>query len=499
MAPKQKSEKAEKAPKVVAEKVEKAAVTEKVDDSKSEKPKKPEKKDYEDKINDITAQINKKKEDIAEIVKKIDDKNLQQATAKDGKTENTEDSKEGYENQRKALFNELSAIKEEKNQVLEQKKQLYSQEKQEKDKKRDMQKELHTMAKDKLLCSEEEIDNEINKLEMSISLGTLGSDIKAEKKVMQQISLLRKKKPEAIAHGKKMAKLEAETKATDSPSATTRKTSLESLSTQLDKLSEKQTEVSKKLDALKEEKNKRQELIRPLIEARSKLRQEVTDLMNAKTKVINERKDAFSKWKIHEAELQKARDKKWNEEQAAWEAEKEARNAEKELSAPCPHMDHVICLEQTIDYCKGLLPLQQQKAAKEVDVIHDLPKGTQVMKTKKERSEEMFCDASKGKRGKKGNKILSANNDEEHLASMMKKKQSQSIKHTAESLTVFKSLSLPTPMIVSDLPDTINRLQSKLDDASAKVKDWEAERKNKIAEALKAKAAAGETDDAKKE
>lgn len=476
MAPK-KSEKAQDS----SPKVEKVTKKSSSDEKKeSTAPKKPNKEFYESKINEISGSIQKKKDEITAIVDKIDEKN--KGTSK-------EDSKEAYEANRKGLFDELTAIKEEKTALIEQRKGLFSQEKQEKDKKRDMQKQLNTMSKDKLLCSEEEIDNEIRALEMSISMGTLG-DIKAEKKAMQQIAQLKKKKPEAVKHGKMMAKLEAETKATDSPSANTRKSSLEEISAQLDGLTAKQQEISKKIDALKEEKNKRNESIKPLIEVRSKLREEVTGLINEKSKVIEERKQAQSEWNAHEMKLKDARKAKEDAEWFAWKKQQDANRAERQLSAPNPMNEEVITLEQTIDYCNGLLPKTHAAAVKEKDIIHDLPKGTLVMKTKKERSEEMFMDATKGKKGKKGNKLLVHVDDKEHDEAALKKKQSQAIKHTAESLSIFKQLGLPTPMIVSDLPEIIRRLNGKLEDKKEEAKIWEEERKAKVADAKAAQAVA---------
>merc|ERR1711923_591373 len=116
-------------------------------------------------------------------------------------------------------------------------------------------------------------------------------------------------------------------------------------------------------------------------------------------------------------------------------------------------MEQVLLLEQTIDYCKSLLPQLCTKAADNKEIEHDLPKGTAVMASKKERGDEMYFNATKGKKGKKGMKLLPQlhdQNDPEHAQKVMQKQNAKSIKHTAESLTVFKGLGVGTPMVVSD-------------------------------------------------
>lgn len=432
--------------------------------------KKPNKDEYEARIKTVIDSINKKKEDIGAIVAKIDEKNT---------------NKEAYEADRKSLYDQLGSLKSQKATYLDQKKALFQADKADKDKKFEMKKKLKDMSKDKLLCNEEEIDNEIRKLEMGIAMGTLG-DIRAEKKAMQEISKLKKKKPEAALHTKEMAKLEAETKVTDSPSQDRRKLDKEQISAKLSEFTAEQAGVLEKIDALKAEKETRMKKLDPLIQQRTKLREEVSALMDEKQKIIDERKLAFDRWKQHDKHVRDLKRAKEDAEWEAWQNQKDAEDAEKELNQPNPFMDQILLLQQTMDYCRGLLPLSQAAKVVEKEIEHDLPKGTAVMASKKERSEEMYFNATKGKKGKKGMKMLQPLEENEGGAS--KKKQTQSIKHTADSLTVFRKLGLATPMVIADLPDIISQLQDKLDDENDKAAQHEAEKRAKVEEARQKKA-----------
>jgi hypothetical protein len=98
------------------------------------------------------------------------------------------------------------------------------------------------------------------------------------------------------------------------------------------------------------------------------------------------------------------------------------------------------------------------------------------MRSKMDRDADMYFEATKGKKGKKGaNKLLPPKEDADNSGAGSKK----AIKHTAESFSIFKQLAVQTPMTVGDLPELVEVLTGKLVAAEEKAKSWSDEIKAK--------------------
>lgn len=434
-------------------------------------PPRPNKEAYEKRIQAVQEQIEGKKEEIKKVIETIDKKST---------------GKEGYETSRGGLFDELKTIKARRGEFIEKKQELVKQGRAEREAAFQSKRELQDMEKAGKDLNEESLEAKINQLEYKLE--TSGNlTLKEEKGIMKQIKDYRAQLPKAVAHTKKLEQLKAGQAATDGSSApqASRQETIKSLDEQLDALKVEQEGISKKLDKLKETRDGEMDKLKPLIEKRGTLRDAVGTLIEEKKNIVGERNKAYDAWRAYEDKMREERRSREQAEWDKWRAEQEKVAAEKELEQPNPFLGETTLLEQTIDYCKGLLPKEAAAKEEEKEIQH--LEGFQAMKSKRDRDNEMYFEATKGKKGKKNMKNLTPKEDKELSTGAGKK----AIKHTAESFSIFKQLEVSTPMSVGELPELLEALQKKLDLVNKKVEDWEAERKAKVAAAKDAAEKAG--------
>lgn len=161
------------------------------------------------------------------------------------------------------------------------------------------------------------------------------------------------------------------------------------------------------------------------------------------------------------------------ERQADNEARRVAsREAEEEEQ---PFLYETTMIEQTISYCKNLLPKEEkeivvvEKAAPTAEI-----EGRKVLLSKADREEEFFVGTGKkkSKNKQKGGKKKAA---EPSL--------DDKIKHTVESIQIFSNLKITPPVRVSELPDIIVKLNEQMKGYEEKIAKWKAdEEKRKIAQ-----------------
>jgi len=140
--------------------------------------------------------------------------------------------------------------------------------------------------------------------------------------------------------------------------------------------------------------------------------------------------------------------------QAAWEAEL-LEKCEETITVQ-PHLAEVALLEQTITFCKNLLPKKKNEEESKKETSFNNPEGYAVLKNKNDRDEEFYMTASK----KKG------------LAKKNKAAPSQTIKHDAWTFQQFDALKIKAPNTTKEIPDTLAQLQEKLDDFNFKISEW---------------------------
>merc|ERR1712061_737947 len=133
-----------------------------------------------------------------------------------------------------------------------------------------------------------------------------------------------------------------------------------------------------------------------------------------------------------------------------------------------PYVAEITLVEQTILFCKGLVPFKEkEQKSEEKQTVFDNPDNTEVLLKKEDRDEYYFVPTKqkKGKSKQKTGKSEAGGN--------------KPIKHNAETFRLFDQLKLDAPITTGDIPGTLEKLEEKLEMYKLKVKDCEEKREEK--------------------
>ncbi|CAD7949915.1 unnamed protein product [Amoebophrya sp. A120] len=454
MAPK----KEEKAPKKEAKKEESKEAKE-VD--LSVKPPKPDDAAFKKRTDEVSAEIDAKKADMKKLTDKISGRN---------------EGKEAYDEQKQALYNSMNSVKSEQQALIAQKKALQDQKRNTEKEEREAKRQLSALEKDVAHLTEEGIDNEIKKIEYTMA--TRSMSLKEEKEYMQQIKKLKAQRPQAQKQQKEYEAMKAKV---DSGAQVDHNATFADQLTQLEAaIKEKKSsheDFYEQIQKLKQDRDSKMSGVSELIAKKKQLAEDVQELV-ANRNAIHEEKRAmqktFNQWEQAE---RKKRQQKIEAERKEWEAKAEAERAKWELEQPNPYLNETTLLEQTLDYCKNLLPKSEEAKAEEKKEVN-APDGVRVLMSKKDRDTEMYFEATKKKSLKKkgGDKA-----------------KATAIKHTAETFAIFDQLKVKAPMTTEHIPALMDQLNGQLASYMEKVKVWEAERAAKLEAAKNAEADAQAT------
>merc|ERR1712050_174229 len=190
----------------------------------------------------------------------------------------------------------------------------------------------------------------------------------------------------------------------------------------------------------------------------------------------DEHRQAMQDYKAWQAEQRRLRQEKYQaerkEQEQAWKLQRMQKEVEK--LDENPYVSQITLIEQTMKFCKGLLPqdaVEQKEEKKEV-VYNN--KDTEVVLSKKEdRADEWyFCPTKKKGAPKKGK----ASGDDS---------AKKPIKHNAETFKLFDTLGLEAPITVADVPPLLEKLEKSMETYQEKVQaceDHKEEMKRKIQE-----------------
>merc|ERR1719361_283216 len=114
----------------------------------------------------------------------------------------------------------------------------------------------------------------------------------------------------------------------------------------------------------------------------------------------------MNEYKAWQADQRRIRQEKYQEERKAQEAAWKIRKMEKEVEKldENPYVSQITLIEQTMKFCKGLLPQEaaEQKEEKK-DVVYNNKDGEVVLSKKEDRADEWyFCPTKKKGAPKKG-------------------------------------------------------------------------------------------------
>jgi len=161
--------------------------------------------------------------------------------------------------------------------------------------------------------------------------------------------------------------------------------------------------------------------------------------------------------------FEKAREARLKQQEAEEIRAREMRE-EEELSQEPPYFNEVVLLEQTLKFCRALMPKVDEKASAEREVAYNNPDGTVVLPPREKQRDKEYLMApikplrNEGKVSKKKTKIEGA----------------QAIRHDVRTLALFDDLQLEAPFSTEDLPATVAKLEERLAERMERIAEWEA-------------------------
>lgn len=436
-------------------------------ESRCSMPPKPDEKAFEKRVNDVKAKIDEKKGAMQKLSEKIDKANT---------------GKEEYEEKRTVLYNALDLVKSQRQELINRVRELNEQQRTLRKQNRENERELKQMESSVTAITEEGIDKEIAALEYKMSTTTM--TLKEEKECMKKIKALKVKRPEVQKTVKEYEQMKAKIEISGDLNGEQAADSIKSMDATIQQKKTEQDDLYAQVQQLKSEREKNTSGVRELIDKKKGIKEEVDGLIAERSAILDEKRamqKGFNEWEKKERLLkQKKQDELWAQKRA----EENAEWAKWELERPNPYLAETIALEQTIAYCKGLLP-KEDVVAEETKVIdHNNPEGAKILVNKKDRDSEMYFSATKKKNLRKKGGL---------------DKKAVAIKHNAETLQMFEKMKLSPPMTTLDLEPCLAKLQTEMDKVNDKVHAWEKERKGKQEVAAAATAATAATTETKAE
>merc|ERR1712151_6774 len=113
-----------------------------------------------------------------------------------------------------------------------------------------------------------------------------------------------------------------------------------------------------------------------------------------------------------------------------------------------PYISQITLIEQTLQFCRGLMPQEAAENKEEKkETVFNNKDGEVVLGKKEDRANEFYFAPTKKKGGaKKANKPV-------------EDKTKKTIKHNAETFKLFDSLGLEAPITVADVPPLLEKLE----------------------------------------
>lgn len=275
-----------------------------------------------------------------------------------------------------------------------------------------MRQELNKLKKNMAFTSEEQIQDRIHAIEKQMVTESL--TLKEEKKMMDEIKQLKKNTSKVSQY----ADMESKVNAAASPDSNlSLKERLDSVNSELTRIMEDKKRVHEEYSALMAERNEQMGDMPQLFEEREKLNKDIQEKIKERNAIRDEYREKEREFNAYLAEQRAARAEKAREmrdkRNADWEMERRQREADKLEEQP--HVAEVTLLEQTIKFCKGLLPKEEVVKEEKKQLDFATKEGESVILSKENRDEEFYYAPTKLKnKGSKktAKKVCKLENDQ---------------------------------------------------------------------------------------
>lgn len=327
----------------------------------------------------------------------------------------------------------------------------------------DAKNELNKLKKTIGYTSEADIDDRIAAIEYQLQVESLS--LKEEKKLMAEISDLKKKRPSVAVVNKKEGELAAQGSGVDT------RASVGDINAQLAVLRDARRKVSDSLTELMDGRTAALGDLPDKIKEREDIGKKIQELIKQRSEVRDEKRAAEQEYNNYMNEVRRARQQKYADDRQKKQEEYalERRKRQAEQLDDEPYVFERTLLDQTIVFCRSLVATkdEEQKTEKK-EIEHNNPEGTEVLKRKGEDEDWYYTPTAKGKKGK-----AKKNSGGEGNSS------SRPIKHNAETFKLFDQLKLNAPVTTGEIPAMLEQLEKQQEDYKEKIKVWAATRDEK--------------------
>merc|ERR1712129_525060 len=213
-------------------------------------------------------------------------------------------------------------------------------------------------------------------------------------------------------------------------------------------------------------------------EQRDKISTQIKELIAQRTQLRDDFGNAKREFQSYLAEQRRMKQEKYAEERKIQQEQWRLQKLEKQVEAldEQPFVSEITLIEQTVKFCKGLMPQDAGSEKKEEkETVFNNKDGEEVLMKKGDRDQEYYYAPTR--KGKAAKKAKGAGED----------KSKKPIKHNAETFKLFDSLKLDAPMTTADIPALLIKLEEQKLGFETKVKEWEEnkeEMKRKIKEGI---------------
>lgn len=313
----------------------------------------------------------------------------------------------------------------------------------------------------------DEIDDRIQEIELKLQVDTM--TLAEEKKLVAEVKDLKKCKP-------RVSQLREREDALSKMDSSGHKKDINALNQALFQCRAEKREVVAKIKELTEARTEKMGDLSHVFDEKTKLGEDIGKLIEERKAIRQEEADAQRAYNAYLSEQRQKRSERVANERAQRQADYEQSRRQKMADAldEQPHLEDMTLIEQTISWCKSLLPNKVEEVKEEKkETKHDIPEGGALLVSKKDREEEYFFEPTKkSKKGKGPKKAADAS-------------ETKAIKHNAATFRLFEQLDLEAPLTPAEIPAIMEKLQAKYDAFQAKVDDWKEqrdERKRRIIE-----------------
>jgi len=351
--------------------------------------------------------------------------------------------------------------------------ELYKQIDSEKNADKEMKAQLQKMKTSVGFSSEAEIDKRIADIEFN--MWTSSISLKEEKKLLDEIKELKRSKPKVSKLKGMEAEMEGRKPGTNTESI---REEIHKQSSDIKEAKEQKRLISAEYAKLNEDRQKQMSDMPELFEERQKLQTAIQEKINKRNELRDEFREKEKAYNGYMNEIRKIRAEKAAESRQERQAEFDERRKQRQVEQldEQPHVGEITLIEQTIAWCKSVMPKEEKTVKDEgkKDTAYNNPEGAMVLLKKQDREEEFYYAPTK-KKSAKGKKS--------------KEDTKKTIKHDAATFKLFDQLKLDAPLSTDEIPDLIEKLEGQLEDYNEKVKIWERDR-----DEMKRKILAGEVD-----